>query len=975
MTAPKILVVEDNPLTRKMLRLTLESEGYTVVEAGDGRAALAAAERELPALVLQDLVLPDMNGFELVRQLRLLGGASVPILALSGFLNRVGDARSTEAGFNDLLVKPIEPSRLLEVIRAYLPQAFGSAILGRGCRVLAVDDDLVQLKLTRLQLTQLGFEVTPANSSRDALRLARISPPDVVLSDVLMPDLDGFQLCYEIRNDPLLARVPVVLASAWYETAADRQLAERVGATALVLKTPDLKDVPAALLSAVKQVSSDVALPPDPAVRLEHAQAVIRQLERQASSSVDLARRCTLQAAQISLLSGVADALALKNDVEGALRDVLAATLDAAGISKGALYLHAEGEGPLRLRHEIGFAPEERSELASFFGHFDLLEDVVRRQATLSIPSSPLPESVGATLLAHLDAATSQVVPLVSEGRGVGVMVLCARHTDVTNEDSIAFARAMGNQLAQSLELARSFARLTASERRYRAVTEAAHEAISLVTPDGIIQEVNPSFEAALGLPRDRILGRRLRDFAPVGPEEQTAASSAGEPVVGGNGAPAVSLVRSDGSVVMMEFTSQAVDLGGEKLIVSIGRDVTERVKTQAQLMFSDRMASIGALAAGVAHEINNPLMATVANLEFALDLVKGLTQNETRPELQPLEELLHDAAEGAECVRTIVRDLKIFSRAEEDNRAPVEVQRVIESSLRMAWNEIRHRASLVREYSKVPPVQANESRLGQVFLNLIVNAAQALPDGYADQNQIRVRTRLDQRGRVVAEIEDTGPGIPPEVVPRLFTPFFTTKPRGLGTGLGLSICKRIVTSFGGDISVDTELGRGTIFRVSLVATEERPGDGPMTASSVPTAPRRGRVLIVDDDERSAIVVSRALAAEHDVATSSDADDALARIAAEESPFDVIICDMMMPVKTGVEFFADLAERVPEQEKRIIFLTGGAFTVKAREFLDHVPNRRLEKPFDMLALRAMVNQLVIDGHEEARARTSSPLVH
>jgi PAS domain S-box-containing protein len=957
---PRVLVVEDNPLTRKMLRLTLEAEGYAVVEAGDGRAALAAAAEQRPALVLQDLVLPDMNGFELVRQLRSLVGPSVPILALSGFLNRVDDARSSEAGFNALLVKPVEPSRLIEVIRPYFPHAPSAVSVGKGCRVLVVDDDLVQLKLTRLQLTQLGFEVIPASSARDALRLAHSRAPDVVLSDVLMPEVDGFQLCFEIRKDPLLARLPVVLASAWYETAADRKLAERVGATALVQKTPDLKDVPAALLAAMRRAPSLGVYEPDAQVRLEHAQAVVRQLERQAALSEDLARRCTLQAAQIALLSGVADALALNTDPEKALRDVLAATLDAAGISKGALYLHDDVE-TLRLRHAIGFAPEDGPELAGFFGNRGLLEDAARRQATVSVrASSPPDDEANVALLSRLDTASCQLVPLVSDGRGVGVMVLCARHTDVTNEDSIAFARAMGNQLAQSLELARSFTRLAGSERRYRAVTEAAYDAISLATPDGVIQEVNASFEAALGLPREQIVGRRIRDFMAAGHVEEgmTAADSA--PDSSANGAPPLSLAKSDGSIVLMEFTSRSVDVNGEKLIVSIGRDVTERVKTQAQLMFSDRMASIGALAAGVAHEINNPLTATVGNLECALGKLAALADVLPSVELDELREMLRDAGEGAECVRTIVRDLKIFSRAEEDNRGPVEVQRVIESSLRMAWNEIRHRAELVRDYAPVPPVEANESRLGQVFLNLIVNAAQALPDGYADQHQIRVRTRLDPTGRVIAEIQDTGPGIPPEIMPRLFTPFFTTKPRGLGTGLGLSICKRIVTSFGGDISVETVVGHGTVFRVSLAAAERHPSTTPPPMSRVPMAPRRGRVLVVDDDERSALAVSRALSIEHDVALTHGADEALARIADDGHRFDVIICDLMMPVKTGVEFFTDLAQRVPEQEKRILFLTGGAFTVKAREFLDHVPNPRLEKPFDVLALRAMVNRLVPD---------------
>jgi CheY-like chemotaxis protein len=255
--------------------------------------------------------------------------------------------------------------------------------------------------------------------------------------------------------------------------------------------------------------------------------------------------------------------------------------------------------------------------------------------------------------------------------------------------------------------------------------------------------------------------------------------------------------------------------------------------------------------------------------------------------------------------------------------------------------------------------VEANEARLGQVFLNLIVNAAQALPDGFANKHRISVRTRMDALGRVVAEVEDTGPGIPTELLPRLFTPFFTTKPRGVGTGLGLSICRRIVMSFGGEINVDSVVGRGTLFSVALPPSEcaqLAPPSRP--APMAERAPRRGRILVVDDDDMSATVVSRALSGEHDVSTIDDADQALARIAQGDT-FDVIICDLMMPVKTGVEFFADLSRQAPDSAKRIIFLTGGAFTVKARKFLDQVPNARLEKPFEMHALRALVNHQLL----------------
>ncbi|MEO8181749.1 MAG: response regulator [Deltaproteobacteria bacterium] len=952
MSQPPILVVEDNPLTRKMLRITLESEGYRVVEAADGRTALAALAQEKPALVLQDLILPDMNGFELLRQLRQLGGEATPIIALTGFLSRIEEARGAEVGFTALLLKPVEPSHLVEFIWPYLPNDAVPLPYAQGCLVLVVDDDLVQLKLTRLHLTQLGFEVLQAASSSEALRTARAQRPDVVLADVLMPDVDGFQLCFQVRKDPALCRLPVILASAWYETAADRELACRVGANALVRKTPDLQGVPEAIRAAVKQGAPRLTEELDSSVRLDHAQAVIRQLQRQVNLRSDLARRCTLQAAQISLLSGIADALAVNTDADAALRDVLAATLDAAGISKGALFLQAEGGG-LALRHAIGFTASEQAGLIGFFGHAGILQDAVQRQATLSIPSAPVPEGLSREILAQVDTASAQVVPLISDGRGVGAMLLCAKHTDVTNDDSIAFARAMGNQLAQSLELAKSFARLTASERRYRAVTEAAREAISILAPDGIIQECNPSFAAALGLPRGSIIGHRISDFAPVGQEQGSGKSPDWAQDADVGPAP-VALLKSDGSIVLMEFTSRSVDLGAEKFSVSIGRDVTERVKTQAQLMFSDRMVSIGSLAAGVAHEINNPLTATVANLEFALERVAELAKKHGADQVADLDELLRDASAGAQSVRTIVRDLKIFSRAEEDHRGPVDLQRVLESSIRMAWNEIRHRAQLVREYESIPAVEANESRLGQVFLNLIVNAVQALPDGYADKNRIWIRTRVEPSGRVVAEVEDTGPGIPQEVLRRLFTPFFTTKARGVGTGLGLSICQRIVTSFGGEITVDSVVGRGTRFSVSLLGSQRSADASFTTPLRVTSAGRRGRVLVVDDDAMSATAISRGLSPEHDVVLSDAADAALGRILHGER-FDAIICDLMMPIKTGVEFFAEVSAQAPELAARIIFLTGGAFTVKAREFLDRVANPRLEKPFDLPALRALVN--------------------
>jgi signal transduction histidine kinase len=402
-----------------------------------------------------------------------------------------------------------------------------------------------------------------------------------------------------------------------------------------------------------------------------------------------------------------------------------------------------------------------------------------------------------------------------------------------------------------------------------------------------------------------------------------------------------------------------------------------ERKEMQEQLLVSDRMASVGTLAAGVAHEINNPLAALMANIDFALAELKRIgdeARSHEAPEarsdgagdsgwaawltarIDELLEPLRDARESSEHVRVIVRDLKVFSRTEEESRGPVEVRRVIESSLRMAWNEIRHRARLIKDYGDVPPVEASESRLGQVFLNLIVNAAQAIPAGKADGNEIRVATRLDGAQRVLIEVRDTGTGIPDAIVGRIFNPFFTTKPAGQGTGLGLAICQRIVTSLGGEITVESKQGKGTVFRVFLPVAktqvlDERPLPPPRILG------RRGRILVVDDEPMVASAIRRALSKEHEVIPVPSAREAKERIRKGER-FDLILCDLMMPEITGMELHAELAATAPDQAERMIFMTGGAFTPQARQFLDRVRNPRVEKPFDFPSLQALIHSLV-----------------
>ena len=277
-----------------------------------------------------------------------------------------------------------------------------------------------------------------------------------------------------------------------------------------------------------------------------------------------------------------------------------------------------------------------------------------------------------------------------------------------------------------------------------------------------------------------------------------------------------------------------------------------------------------------------------------------------------------------------------------------------------MVWNEIRHRARVVREFGPIPLVEASASKLGQVFLNLLINATQAILEGNVSANEIRVSTGTDEAGRAVVTITDTGTGIAPEVLQRIFDPFFTTKPIGVGTGLGLFLCHGIVKGLGGEITVESEVGKGTRFRIVL------PGSAAGLAAPAPagedraaTPPRelRRRVLLIDDEVNLASGLERALSSEHDVVLATSGREAKA-ILARDDRFDVVLCDLMMPDVTGMEVFAYIRAQRPHLAERTVFMTGGAFTAGARTFLEEVPNRRIEKPFDLDRLRSLIRDFV-----------------
>jgi signal transduction histidine kinase len=341
-------------------------------------------------------------------------------------------------------------------------------------------------------------------------------------------------------------------------------------------------------------------------------------------------------------------------------------------------------------------------------------------------------------------------------------------------------------------------------------ILDAMPEGIALVAPDGRVRFVNPGLANLLGQPGEGLLERHLAAFLP-------GVSFPGESLLREH---ECELEQTGGKRIPVALSATPLcDKQGALLgVVLVLRDLREVVSLRTRLLTSARLAAVGELAAGIAHEINNPLAYVGTNLRALRQLWSELADaKEDGPPEARVErlgeglEMLDESLEGVERTAAIVRDVRVFSHGGREGHERLDPNDLVDRALRMAEIQLRHQARVVRETNEVPLVEGVRRELEQVLLNLLINAAQAL-DG---PGTVRVRTAV-RDGAVEITVADDGRGIPPELLDRIFDPFFTTKPAGEGTGLGLSISHEIVRRHGGRIDVDSRPGRGTEFRVRL---------------------------------------------------------------------------------------------------------------------------------------------------------------
>lgn len=497
----------------------------------------------------------------------------------------------------------------------------------------------------------------------------------------------------------------------------------------------------------------------------------------------------------------------------------------------------------------------------------------------------------------------------------------------------------------QERQLRRSFEASIQFQRQFRQMIDALPDAV-LIYHSGVVVYANPELPRLLGFEHaSQLIGKRWSELlhaddlprAPAEPDERVD----------------LRFLRRDHSSAILELSAgESIQYEDESACIVVARDISDRQALQQKMAVADRMTSLGTLAAGLTHEINNPLMLVMSNLLLVHEEGDRMTAAER-------SERLLAAMEGAERIKQLSRDLKIFSQPQQDQPVHVDLIDVVRSTLTLVSGQLKARTTLTEELEVgLPAVMASRGRVGQVLLNVLINALHALPDRPISQNSIHVRL-FGEGSAVVVEVEDNGSGMPADVQGRVFEPFYSTKKIADGTGLGLAVAKEIVDGYKGTITFSTEREVGTTFRIALPAAEDEvtASPGPPRVKLV-SGPCSGRVLAIDDDLRVLEAVTAILEATGRCVVAVSSGDEAMELLERDQGFDVIVCDVMMSPRSGADVHAFLSALDPTLAERMVFMTGGILKPETRSFLAGVRNECVLKPFTLDDLSQAVGRTI-----------------
>ncbi len=772
--------------------------------------------------------------------------------------------------------------------------------------ILIADD----LEENRYLLTSLleghGYRVVAARNGAEALTLALGSPPDLVITDVLMPVMDGFELCRRWKRDERLRRVPFVVYTATYTDPEDERLALGLGADRFLTKPQAVE----ALLRVVREVLDEAGRDPgalrsgpsgdEKDLLRRHNETLVRKLEKRvAQLEAEVARR---------------------NEVEAALRasnELWQSTFDAM-------------LDPVAL-----LAPDGRVERANraMGKHFGREPRDLEGQACHRLFHQADGFVEGCPVVASRSSGKRETMELVVGDRTFFVMADPRVAADGRIEGFVHVVRDVTEQK-------RSEASLQESERRFRLLAESSLDVVWSMGFDGRFTYVSPSVERLRGYTPEEVMDHSLEDvLLPKGLKrfhEEMApvlADLAAGRAPYRSGVFELEQPCKDGSTVWTEVVASVMrdETGRAVGLQGVSRNITERKQAdlerqrlQGQLLQSQKMESIGRLAGGVAHDFNNLLSVILSHVGFAIDDL---------PEDHPVRADLVEVRRAGERAAALTRQLLAFSRKQVLQPVPLSLNQVAAGVEKMLRRILGEDIELVQVLAPdLGLTLADPGQIEQVLLNLVVNARDAMAEGgrltietsnvELDRKHAAGHATVEPGSYVQLAVTDGGCGMDEETRARIFEPFFTTKEQSKGTGLGLSTVYGIVSQSGGTISVSSEPGKGTRFEIYLPRAPST-ARVPAIGTSTPPARTTGTetILLVEDEEALRRVAVRALgAAGYTVLTAADGEEALAAAARHEGDIHLLLTDVIMPRMGGGVLARELAKTRPSLA--VVYMSG-----------------------------------------------------
>lgn len=784
-------------------------------------------------------------------------------------------------------------------------------------RILIVDDQPSNRKLLRAELESESHSVVEAGDGVEALKLLEREVVEAVISDVLMPNMDGFRFCHEVRMHHRLASIPFIIYTNTYDSPSDRTLGQAVGADGYFVRPSPAKEI-------LKKI----------AATLEVGQRVVAVKRHQ---NVDHIVK-HYNAALVSKLEHKNQELGKANGELLCIRDQLQRLLEFSPV---VIYsLKVEGGGfalnfvSENLRRMLGFEPVEVD--------YDWWVDHVHpqdRQRAVEHLRTVLKNGIKATQyrLRHRN--------------GHYVYVEDTRRVVV---DAAGIASEISGVWTDISERKQSEERLREQAR----LLDLASDAIIVRDLDGRIEFWNWGAQRVYGWTAEEAVGKHAGSF--LEKDGLTTWQAQQALMRDGEWSGEIRKCTKSGGEVLVQarWTMLRSESGLPKAILTIATDITEKKKLEARFFRTQRLESIGTLASGIAHDLNNVLTPILMSLAVLKEMV---AEKDGQSFLQSLEQNTHRASE-------IVKQVLAYARGVRGERVVIDPKHLLKEMAGVMRETFPKSIQLVTKCEEdVWPITGDPTQLHQVLLNLCINARDAMPQGgklALTMNNVVFDEQYSElipggaKGNYVSfEVSDTGIGIPPELRERIFEPFFTTKEVGHGTGLGLSTVSAILKSHGGFVTISSELGKGSVFRVFLPASSAPAHDFPSQKSLHGPKGNGELILVVDDEELILNAAQRALLASgYQVITAKDGATGVAQYAQHRDSIALVLTDMMMPVMDGAAMIRVLQKINPGVQ--VIAATGYGSEAGINKALAVGVRHHLQKPFDIETLLKMLHELL-----------------